>query len=171
MDKENAIITNSSRINLNGNHTQHLGLEFALSYDLSDSLTVHGVYNFANHTYENEQFSGGKNIQNNRVDTAPRTFGNLRLAWQPIEKIRSEIEVVEMGEYYTNPENSASYEGHTLVNLRGHYQYSDSINLSLNVMNVTDRDYAERADWSTYTGDRYFPGEPARVYFGIDLSY
>jgi iron complex outermembrane receptor protein len=171
MDKENAIITNSSRINLNGNHTQHLGLEFALSYDLSDSLTVHGVYNLANHTYENEQFSGGKNIQNNRVDTAPRTFGNLRLAWQPIEKIRGEIEVVEMGDYYTNPENTASYEGHTLVNLRGHYQYSDSINLSLNVMNVTDRDYAERADWSTFTGDRYFPGEPTRVYFGIDLSY
>ena len=76
-----------------------------------------------------------------------------------------------MGDYYTNPENTASYEGHTLVNLRGHYQYSDSINLSLNVMNVTDRDYAERADWSTFTGDRYFPGEPARVYFGIDLSY
>ena len=171
MDKENEIITNSSRENLNSNHTKHRGLEFAMGYDLSNSLSIHGVYNLASHTYENSQISGGVDIQGNDVDTAPNTFGNLRLQWQPNDALLAEIEVVNMGEYYTNPENTADYEGHNLMNLRVQYKQSDQLSFSLNILNVFDTQYAERADWTTFTGDRYFPGEPARAYLGATWSF
>ena len=41
----------------------------------------------------------------------------------------------------------------------------------LNVLNATDEEYAERADWTTFNGDRYFPGEPVRAFFGVTWKY
>ena len=99
MDKQNEIVTNSARVNLNNSHTQHTGLEFSLGLDITETLALAAVYNFAEHTYENSEISGGIDIQGNNVDTAPRQFGNLRLRWTPSERVTSELELVSMGEY------------------------------------------------------------------------
>ena len=171
MDKQNDILTNSARENLNNNHTKHQGLELSLGLDITETLSFNGVFNLASHTYENSQISGGLNIQGNDVDTAPNTFGNFRLSWRPTSDITAELEWVNMGDYYTNAENTANYEGHDLANLRIQYTLSESINLSLNVLNLTDEAYAERADWTTFTGDRYFPGEPARAFFAVNWKF
>jgi outer membrane receptor protein involved in Fe transport len=171
MDKENDIITNSARENLNNAHTKHRGIELAVGFDVTETLSVNSVFNMALHTYENSEFSGGIDVNGNRVDTAPTTFGNLRLTWRPTTALLAELEWVNMGDYYTNPENTASYDGHDLANLRVQYQYSEDINLSLNVLNITDVQYAERADWTTFTGDRYFPGEPARAFFAVNWNF
>ncbi|GJM13761.1 MAG: TonB-dependent receptor [Pseudohongiella sp.] len=171
MDKKNEIFTDSARANVNDSHTSHRGIEFAMGLDISDTLSVQGVVNLAKHTYENSQISGGIDINGNDVDTAPNTFGNLRLQWQPTETIKTELELVNMGDYYTNPENTASYEGHDVLNWRTQYQYSDELSFYLNVLNVTDEEYAERADWTTFTDGRYFPGEPVRAFFGVTWKY
>ena len=171
MDKQNDILTNSARENLNNNHTKHQGLEFSLGLDITETLSFNGVFNLASHTYENSQISGGLDIKGNDVDTAPNTFGNFRLRWRPSSDITAELEWVNMGDYYTNAENTADYEGHDLANLRVQYTLSESITLSLNVLNLTDEAYAERADWTTFTGDRYFPGEPARAFFAVNWKF
>ena len=171
MDKQNEIVTNSDRLNLNNSHTQHTGLEFSLGLDITDTLALAAVYNFAEHTYENSEISGGIDIQGNNVDTAPRQFGNLRLRWTPSERVTSELELVSMGEYYTNPENTASYSGHNLLNLRTQYTVNDSVQIYANILNLDNREYAERADWTTFTDDRYFPGEPRRAFIGITINY
>ncbi|MDP4770518.1 MAG: TonB-dependent receptor [OM182 bacterium] len=171
MDKQNEIVTNSDRVNLNNSHTQHTGLEFSLGLDITDTLALAAVYNFAEHTYENSEISGGIDIQGNNVDTAPRQFGNLRLRWTPSERVTSELELVSMGEYYTNPENTASYSGHNLLNLRTQYTVNDSVQIYANILNLDNREYAERADWTSFTDDRYFPGEPRRAFIGITINY
>ena len=171
MDKQNEIVTNSARVNLNNSHTQHTGLEFSLGLDITETLALAAVYNFAEHTYENSEISGGIDIQGNNVDTAPRQFGNLRLRWTPSERVTSELELVSMGEYYTNPENTASYSGHNLLNLRTQYTVNDSVQIYANILNLDNREYAERADWTTFTDDRYFPGEPRRAFIGITINY
>ena len=171
MDKQNEIVTNSDRVNLNNSHTQHTGLEFTLGLDITETLALAAVYNFAEHTYENSELSGGIDIQGNNVDTAPRQFGNLRLRWTPSERITSELELVSMGEYYTNPENTASYSGHNLLNLRTQFAVNDSVQIYANILNLDNREYAERADWTSFTDDRYFPGEPRRAFIGITINY
>ncbi|MDG1025861.1 MAG: TonB-dependent receptor [Gammaproteobacteria bacterium] len=171
MDKENEILTNSARENLNDSHTAHRGIEFAMGYDISDTLSVQGVVNLAKHTYEKSQLSGGIDINGNDIDTAPNTFGNLRLQWRPTSAILSEVEWVNMGDYYTNPENTADYEGHDILNWRTQYQVNDDLSFYVNVLNVTDEKYAERADWTTFNGDRYFPGQPVRAFFGVTWNY
>ena len=171
MDKENEVLKDSSRMNLNGSHTKHQGFEVAVGYDLTNSLSLAGVYSLADHTYENDLVSGGQNINGNDIDTAPDHFGNLRLTYRPAENLLAELELVHMGEYYTNPENTASYDGHDLLNLRLQYDVNDDFMIYLNALNITDEEYAERADWSGWVGDRYFPGEPARIFVGFTWKY
>ena len=171
MDKENEVLKDSNRMNLNGSHTKHQGFEVAVGYDLTNSLSLAGVYNLADHTYENDLVSGGQNINGNDIDTAPDHFGNLRLTYRPAENLLAELELVHMGEYYTNPENTASYDGHDLLNFRLQYDVNDDFMIYLNALNITDEEYAERADWSGWVGDRYFPGEPARIFVGFTWKY
>jgi outer membrane receptor protein involved in Fe transport len=168
MDKENEILTNSSRETLNGNHTQHQGIEFAAGYDISSSLTFRGTFNFAGHTYENSQISGGIDIKGNELDSAPSSFGNLRLQWRVNADLFTELEMMNMGEYYTNPENTADYGGHSIFNLRTQYRISDDLDIALNILNLTNKDYAERADWTSFGGDRYFTGELARAFLSLN---
>ena len=171
MDKANDIITNSARENLNDSHTKHKGLEVGVGYDINNQWSVRGTANLAFHTFENSLISGGDDIEGNDVDSAPNNFGNLRLTYQPSSRFLAELEYVYMGEYYTNPENTASYEGHDLLNLRARWSISDNLSISLTALNLRDTDYAERADWTTFTGDRYFTGEPLRAFIGINWKY
>ena len=115
---------------------------------MSPSLSLHGTLNLAKHSYENRRLSGGMDIKGNEVDSAPDIFGNLRLQWRPHSGLLAELEWVHMGEYYTNPENTADYPGH-----------------------ITDEKYAERADWTTFSGDRYFPGEPTRAILALTWNW
>lgn len=171
MNKENEIFQNSARENLNDSHTRHSGLELELGYEFTQSLSMRGVFNYAKHSYENSRLSGGIDIEGNDVDTAPNRFGNLRLNWQVTAAIVTELEWVMMGEYFTNPENTAEYQGHNLLNLRTQYQLNEDISFSLNLMNLTDEKYAERADWTSFTGDRYFPGEGLRAFFAVNWNF
>ncbi len=171
MEKDNEIITNSARENLNGAATSHRGFELALAYDISETLSLHAVANYARHTYEHSQLSGGIDIKDKEVDTAPNSWGNYRLSWQPSPRLRAELEWVNMGDYFTNPENTASYEGHDIFNLRAQYQVSEDWLVTAALLNVLDDFYAERADWTTFSGDRYFVGQPARAYIAATWSF
>ncbi|PCH62618.1 MAG: TonB-dependent receptor [SAR86 cluster bacterium] len=171
MNKDNGIITDSSRTNIDGIKSKHRGLEFALGYDLTETLSFAGTFNLAEHSYETSRLSGGIDIKGNDIDSAPNSFGNLRLQWRPSSKILTELELVNMDDYYTNPENTRSYEGHNLLNLRTRYAVNEDLSVALNILNLTDEKYAERADWSTFTGDRYFTGEPVRAFISIDWKY
>jgi iron complex outermembrane recepter protein len=170
MDKTDEIITDSARLNLNGSDTHHEGIELAGALALTDTLTFHGVFNIVDHTYDNDQLSGNININGNKVDTAPDTFGNFRIQWQPTPQISTELEWVNMGEYWEDPENLNEYEGHNLLNLRTAWNINSDVNIALNILNLTDIEYAERADWTSFGGKRYFPGEPVRAFLSVNWS-
>ncbi len=171
MDKDNEIITDSDRININNMHTRHTGLELGGSYQLTDDLRLAAAYNYARHSYENDQLSEGININGNDVSSAPRQFGSTQLQWTPVESVLTELQWVAMGSYFTNPSNTAKYDGHNILNLRTRWQASEQLTLALNILNLTDRKYAERGDWTPFDGDRYFPGEPLRAFFSVNWKF
>lgn len=171
MDKENEIITDSNRINLNDMHTRHLGLELAGSWQFTEQVRVSAAYNYARHTYENDRISGGVNLKGNDVSSAPRNFGTVQLQWSPTSTLLTELQWVAMGPYYTNPENLNRYEGHNVLNLRTRWDASENLTVSVNLLNLTDTRYAERADWAAFGGDRYFPGEPLRAFVALNWQF
>jgi len=171
MDKENEIINDSDRINLNNMHTRHRGLELSGAYEISQQLQLSGSYTHARHTYENDRLSDGTNLNGLDVVSAPRNFGSLQLQWQPTSSLLTELQWVAMGEYFTSPDNMHEYEGHDVLNLRTRWDAREDLTLSLNILNLTDTQYAERADFSAFGGDRYFPGEPLRAFLSVDWRF
>jgi len=171
MDKDNEIITDSDRINLNDMHTRHVGVELAGMLDLSEQWRLGGAYTYARHTYENDQISQGVNINGNLVESAPKQFGSLQLQWRPTERLLTELQFVHTDKYYTSPANISEYDGHSLLNLRTRWQANDELTISVNVLNLTDRRYAERAGWTPFGGDRYFPGEPLRAFVSFNWQF
>ncbi|MBT8145817.1 MAG: TonB-dependent receptor [Gammaproteobacteria bacterium] len=169
MEKKNDIGTDSSRAKVTDNETEHKGIEFAGAYSLTENLTLLATYNFAEHTYEKD-FVTGEQVEGNDVDTAPNNFGNFRLNWQITPTISTELEWVNMGEYYTNPQNTADYSGHDVYNLRTNWAVNEDLNVSLRILNLADEEYAERADWTTFQGDRYFVGQPLRAFLSFSYS-
>ena len=67
------------------------------------------------------------------------------------------MEWVSVGSYFIDAANAHSYGGHDLLNLRLGWNAASNWNLMARLNNVTDRAYADRADYA-FGNYRYFPG-------------
>ena len=86
------------------------------------------------------------------------------------ERFNLELETEHMGSYFTDAANLHKYEGHTLIHARADFTLSPSATLYLRIDNLADKDYAERADFNAFGGDRYFPGLPRETYIGLEYN-
>ncbi|QDP01755.1 TonB-dependent receptor [Thalassotalea sp. PS06] len=168
-DKQDVIFRDNEQFTRNGGETEHKGFEVSWSYRLTDTIESQLEYTFARHTYTNNPQGVASEIDGNDIDSAPRQFGRWRLHYQPSDALYMGLGVSHMGDYYTDIDNLHRYGGHVLVD--GYYQaqLSDKWQLSLKALNLFDRDYAERADYTAFTQDRYFPGLGRR--FFVSVSY
>lgn len=171
LEGRNVIIRDSDFFNVDGNRTESTGLEFSFKQNLSETLQWRFAGSFAKHEYRSDQISGGVNINGNEIDTAPDTSANIALLWNANEKLSAELELQHMGSYYLEPENLREYPGHEVLNLRAQYQLAERWRATLRVLNMTDERYAERADFTSFTDERYFPGLPQRAYVGLEYSF
>ena len=126
---------------------------------------------YASHTYEYDEVLNDININGNDIDTAPDTLINTRLGWQVSEAARVQLEWQHVSDYYTDPENLHAYEGHDLFHLRSSWSVTNALTVFARVNNLTDERYAERADYSSFSGDRYFPGRPRNFMLSVQYSY
>lgn len=175
MKKTNAIFQSSKRLNLADGQSEHYGLEYDLAWQLSPQWDVNVAGTFARHRYTSDVSTPGPSSaaiissDGNDIDTAPRRMSSLHLGWAPTEDLRAELEWLSMGKYFTDIDNLHSYDGHNLLNFRVIQQVSKNLSIGLRINNLADVDYAERADYSGFNGDRYFIGEP-RSYHG-NITY
>ena len=107
----------------------------------------------------------------NYIDTAPKLFGSLFFTLNPIDKLTLQIEEEYMGKYFIDPANDYSYPGHLLTNLRGFYNLTPKLDINFSLMNVFNKRYAERADYSSFSGERYFPGLPIQWRLGLNYLF
>jgi outer membrane receptor protein involved in Fe transport len=166
MKKEQFIFKDTDRANVDNGQTRHHGLEVEAQLALNESFDIELNWAFARHRYDNNPALARSPIEGNDIDTAPRSFGGIRLNWRLTPSINTQLEWVHLGEYFTNPENSNTYDGHDLLNLRGQLALSDEWQVFFRVTNLSDTDYAERADFA-FGRERFFVGEPRSVYIGI----
>lgn len=170
MTKDNFIFQDTQRQNISNGETKHTGIEVALRYDFSAGWFVAANATLARHTYENNLTLSRQSIQGNEIDTAPEHMGSAQLGWRAENGTSVELEWVHLGNYFLNPENTAEYAGHDLLNLRTRFELSEDFWLSLQLINLTDEDYAERADFG-FGNYRYFVGEPRSVFASIRIQF
>ena len=165
MDKDNYIFQDSNRFVVNNGQTCHKGVELSLGYQINDDWSVLTNNTYARHLYENDILISNNSIKGNLIDTAPKHIANARLDWRYLDSTNWQLEYDYLGNYFLNPDNSASYEGHQLWHLRGVINF-DKTQISLRITNLTDEDYAERADFG-FGQHRYFIGLPRSISVGI----
>jgi len=171
MKKDNVIYRDSDFYTISDGETEHLGMEVSLRYQVSDSLALLVSGTEARHEYKNNPLLASVDVDGNDVDSAPHRFGSVQLQWQPTDTLFTELSWQHMGAYYTDPENLHSYGGHDLLNLRASWQATQNASISARLTNVTDRKYAKRADYSSFGGDRYFPGQPRALSVSLDYLW
>jgi len=47
----------------------------------------------------------------------------------------------------------------------------DQLKLYARLLNLTDRAYADRADYTSFSAERYFPGQPRTLSLGIQWQW
>ncbi len=170
-EKDDVIFQDADRFNVSGASTLHYGLDLGLRWQVTDTVDLALDASFAQHEYDSdiELLGSSGNINGNNIDTAPEHFGSARAGWNFLPRYRAELEWVHMGDYYLEPDNQREYDGHDIFNLRvtGSWRQFD---LGVRATNITDKDYAERADFG-FGSYRYFVGEPRSWYFEVGYRF
>ena len=169
LQKDNVIYRDSNFFNVSNGETWHRGVELSFDQQLSNALRLDFAGSYARHTYEHNQLSGEQDIKGNDIDTAPKLQFNTRLSFDVSRKVQTQFEWQHVSSYFTDAENLNEYEGHDLVHARVRYSVNEDVTLYARVNNVFDTNYAERADFTSFTGPRYFPGRPRN--FMITASF
>ncbi|MFL2501332.1 MAG: TonB-dependent receptor [Luminiphilus sp.] len=174
MAKENVIFQDRDRYNVSGADTLHRGIDVTFSWVLSDIWSLRGNGAYARHRYDSDiELIGSRGtIEGNAIDTAPKHFGSLQLLADlaPLgQAISAELEWLWVAKYWLDPNNQHEYAGHELLNIRGAWQITPRVTLTLVATNLLDEGYAERADYG-FGSYRYFVGEPRSAVLGMTLA-
>ncbi|HSC75314.1 MAG TPA: TonB-dependent receptor [Pseudomonadales bacterium] len=172
MHEKHVIIRNASNVYSDDGKVKDRGIEITLEQNWSTGWFAGMAATYAEHRYNSDVFDQSNSVNNNIMDTAPRTLGSAHLGWQQY-KTRAELEWQHMGDYYLDPEHAFSYEGHDLLHLRTSYLVAPAWTVYARLMNVTNVDYAERADVTAFPAKvpRYFVGLPRSLYLGVEWDY
>jgi outer membrane receptor protein involved in Fe transport len=170
MKKDNVIFRDSNGFNVSDGKTDHEGVEYELRWLPIETLSLALAGTYAKHTYAfNRAVDGGETIVSGRdVDTAPRHVNTARLAWQFLPVANAELEWVSVGRYFVDAANANEYPGHDLLNLRVGWNMRDNWTTTLRLNNITDRAYADRADFA-FGNYRYFPGRGRTLF--VEVRY
>ncbi|NBX57821.1 MAG: TonB-dependent receptor [Gammaproteobacteria bacterium] len=167
--KSDVILRDANGFNVIGGRTRHEGVEYELDWQALPRFRVGLGGTFARHRYDfSRAIEGGETITSGRdIDTAPRHLHRLALSAQPHERISIELDVRRVGAYFADAANSRKHPAQTVLGLRGRWQWSPDVALTLEIDNLTDRLLADRADFAQ--GDwRYFPARRRSAYLGVD---
>lgn len=168
---DNLIIRDSDFFNVDGQAVDSQGLELAVQWQINSAWQWRLNGSWATHRYGSDQLVGEVNLNGNLVDTAPKHFGSTQLRWSPNANVSLQAEWQHMGAYFTDPENQHRYPGHDLLHLRGQLRLDEDWAVSMRVNNLLNTRYAERADFTSFTGDRYFPGQPRSAFISLEWRY
>jgi outer membrane receptor protein involved in Fe transport len=171
MRKRDSIFRDAEGFNVSGARSKHRGVEGTADIRLGPSWQLKLAANYARHSYDFDTVaSRGETFVSGRdIDTAPRWLGNVELLFEPSGGISAGLQWTTIGEYYLDAENQFQYPGHAILNLRAGAQFTRGLALTIRLNNLTDRAYADRADFA-FGNYRYFPGRGRELFAEIRYS-
>ena len=171
--KKNSIFRDAENFIVDNGKTNHKGIELSLNWIANANNTFRTNITYGDHKYDFEtDTSMREKIRiGNQIDTAPKLMANLLWDLNLNNNSSLVFEVEHMSSYYTDAANLHKYEGHTLYHARYNQKLSESLKTYLRIDNISDKAYAERADFNAFGGDRYFPGLPREIYIGLEYTF
>jgi iron complex outermembrane receptor protein len=168
MHKRHGSFRNANGFTITDTRTNHRGVEAEFETPLLTGVSVSGWVSYADHTYDFDSPAGGI-VSGARIESAPEWTGALRLLWRPTDATEVELGWSHVGSYITEASGAHEYPGHDVFSLRGGWRLNANAEMFASVRNLTNTDYAERADFA-FGNDRYFPGEDRSFSLGVRIS-
>ncbi|MGB9428954.1 MAG: TonB-dependent receptor [Gammaproteobacteria bacterium] len=172
MLKNHFIFRDSNGYNISSGRIRSQGLEFSLGYRLNAQwgLLADGTYTIHRYAFSADLGPGDYLAYGNDVKYAPRSLGGLRLRWTPADGTLAELQWTHVGGYWLDESNQHRYGGQDLLNLRVQQQLARGWSLALRVTNLSNKAYAERADYS-FGNYRYFPGDGRETFIQVQKAF
>ena len=169
MHKSDFIFRDADGFNISDGKSDHIGIEFQANARTDAGIYGSFVGTYAKHTYDFDRDAArGEVIQSgNDVDTAPRSIASARIGYERPLGL-AELEWIYIDSYYLDAANTAEYEGHDILNLRGVWRITDDWATALRINNLTDKYYADRADFA-FGNYRYFPARDREIF--LEIAY
>ena len=169
MRKRDVLLRDAAGLSVSGAATRHRGIELAAAWAPDAASWLDANLAWSNQRYAFDRLlPGGETIRRGaHIDTAPEWLGGLRLGRCFDERFDAELEGVWQGAYAIDAANTRRYGGHVLWHARLGATLNDQWRLSLRLMNLADRRYAERVDFA-FGDERSFPGAGRSVFVGVE---
>jgi iron complex outermembrane recepter protein len=163
-------LDDGSFANQNAGRTSHKGVELGIKYLPAKTFSVNLSAAYSDHTFV-EYVEKGSSYNGNQMSNAPRWIYNAEIWFKPsfIKGLRIGAEVQHVGRYYVNPQNTATYEGYNVLNLRAGYSLK-GFEVWLNVLNATNNYYSYITSKSSF-GYSYQLAEPRNINVGISYDF
>lgn len=174
MDGKNEVVStrlaDGSYLNENAGKTSHNGMEANIKYTPVADLSLRLSGSFARHKYI-RYVEQGKDYSNNLMAQAPPIMYNCEMIYKPhfLKGFRVAVEWQGLNKYYTDPQNTATYPGFTVMNVRTGYQLK-GCELWLNCTNITDKIFATVVEKNAF-GTSYRPGQLRTISIGFAYHF
>jgi outer membrane receptor protein involved in Fe transport len=156
--------------NQNAGITQHQGIETNIKYAPCDGVTIRLGGTVARHIYKTYLLRG-KDFSGNEMPQAPAYIINSEITYKPkfFNGFRMSLEYEGLGKYYTDAENTSTYNGFTVFNARIGYAIHH-FEIWANCINLTNKIYATTVEKSDY-GTSYRPGQLRTLNIGLAYNF
>lgn len=150
--------------------TSHKGIELNVKYQPVQEVSFRIGGTVARHRYVNYSVLG-KSLSGNDMGQSPAFIANGELTYKPIflKNFRIALECQSMGRYFTDPQNTQTYNGFTVFNARIGYEFK-RFETWVNAINFTNKNYAVTVEKSAY-GTSYRPGQLSTVNIGFAYHF
>jgi len=161
-------LDDGSFANQNAGKTLHKGIEAGLTVNTVKDLSFRFSGAYSRHTFVDYK-EKGVSYNGNDMNNAPAWLYNTELWYHPsfVKGLRVGAEWQHVGKYFADPQNTATYDGYDVLNLRAGYQLK-GFELWLNVLNATNNYYSYITSKSSF-GYSYQLAEP--INFNLGVSY
>jgi len=168
MRKRHGAFRNANGFTVSDTRTDHRGLELEFEVPVWQAMTALGWIGYADHRYAFSSFPDGI-VDGARIESAPEWTAAVQLLWRPTDRMELELSWNHVSPYVTESSGQHRYPGHDVFALRGAWDLSSTTEVFAAVRNLTNADYAERADFA-FGNERYFPGEDRAFSLGFRLN-
>lgn len=168
------VSTPAGDVSENGGETAFYGIEGYAGMPLGEEFTINLSLALQRSEVLHKFQSASSEFDGNEVPGTPRTLGNLRLGYMPAwwKKVKGEVEVQHIGQWYMNEANTLESDNLFLLNLRSEYALTEKTSLDFKVLNLLDKRYASTAEAPSWAPDGiYRPGMPLTVSAGVTMKF
>ena len=157
----------------NAGHTRHRGIEASAGIALLQDLRLDASYSVTSQRYVEWAPSSTVSFAGNRIEQAPRDLSNVFISYSSsvLRGGRATLELVTVGGYAMDPQNTHYYSGYQLTNAMVDYPVTAGAGLFARVTNLMNRNYAEIASYDAFQKEQYTRAAPRTVYAGAHLTW